>query len=80
MERRMMLGVKERAEGGIRPAWRDVAEVATWLSALAVAAVAAALALGLAGVPASRDGTPARRRPPRRCGRRGRADRLRPVP
>ncbi|HSN91341.1 MAG TPA: hypothetical protein VLS93_08930 [Anaeromyxobacteraceae bacterium] len=35
MERRMMLGLAERAERRLPPAWRDVAEVATWMAALA---------------------------------------------
>jgi hypothetical protein len=45
MERRMMLGIAERAEGRRPPAWRDVVEVATWMAALAALALSAASAL-----------------------------------
>ncbi|GEJ58671.1 hypothetical protein [Anaeromyxobacter diazotrophicus] len=45
-ERRLMLGVKERAEGRpVEPAWREAVEVALWFTtaALGLAALAAAL-------------------------------------
>jgi hypothetical protein len=36
MERRMMIGIAERAERRLPPGWWNVAEVATWMASLAV--------------------------------------------
>jgi len=41
MERKMMEGIKLRAEGGVEPGWYQPAEIALWLLAFAVAIVAA---------------------------------------
>jgi hypothetical protein len=45
MERRMLLGVRERAEGRIPGAWRDGVEIAIWLVALGAALLAASVAI-----------------------------------
>ena len=40
MARRMLLGIKERAEGAIRPRALDIAEVVSWMIAFGVSVVA----------------------------------------
>jgi hypothetical protein len=46
MERRMMQGIKDRAEGRIEPPWRQGAEIALWLGAFGLGVAAAVAYLG----------------------------------
>jgi hypothetical protein len=46
MERRMMQGIKDRAEGGVELSWFQGAEITLWLSALVLGVAAAVAYLG----------------------------------
>jgi hypothetical protein len=46
MERRMMRGIKDRAEGRIEPAWYQGAEIALWLAAFGLGVAAAVAYVG----------------------------------